>query len=235
MIFREKHLGLAASVISGVTEAFDKYDSVICLEDDLIFSKDYLTYMNVMLERYKEDERIWTISGYSPYLDRLEVLDSDLYLAYRASSWGWGMWKDRWQTIDWDVADYSEFKYSIQKRKSFSRGGLDMPIMLDMQMNGIIDSWAIRWCYEQWKQDKMTVFPKETRVEHIGFGNSSTHNKKQKRPEQVLKNNHKMITGDVVVDDVILDEFRKYYRCNKIKILIKIVVFGKLIKAVKHG
>lgn len=234
-IFREKHLGLAKSVILGVTEAFDNCDSLICLEDDLIFSCDYLTYMSAMLDRYKEDKRIWSISGHSPYLNRLEVLASDLYLAYRASSWGWGMWKDRWETIDWDVIDYPEFRFSISKRKSFSRGGIDMPIMLDMQMNGIIDSWAIRWCYEQWKQDKMTVYPKETRVEHIGYDSSSTHNKKKKRPEQILKQSHNAISGDAAIDNGILDEFRNYYRCNKFKIIIKIIVFGKSVKAIKHG
>lgn len=235
MILREKHLGLAASVISGVTEAFDKYDSVICLEDDLIFSRDYLTYMSAMLDRYKENERIWSISGYSPYLDRLNILDSDLYLSYRASSLGWGMWKDRWMTIDWDVTDYSGFRLSISKRNSFSRGGIDMPLMLDLQMNGIIDSWAIRWCYEQWKQNKMSIFPKETRVEHIGYDGSATHAKKKTRPEQVLKKSHEEITGEAVFDDFVLDEFRNYYRCNKVKIIIKILVFGKLKKVVENG
>jgi hypothetical protein len=233
--YREKHLGLAESVISGITKAFSEYDSVICLEDDLVFSQDYLMYMSSMLDKYREDKKIWSISGYSPFLNRLEVLDSELYLGYRASSWGWGMWKDRWESIDWNMTDYATFRFSLSKRKSFSRGGVDMPLLLDMQMNGIVDSWAIRWCYEQWKQDKITVFPKETRVEHIGYDSTSTHNKKKKRKEQVLKDNHKEIIGEAIFDNELLEEFREYNKCSRIKIIIKIIIFGKCVKVVKDG
>ena len=73
--------------------------------------------------------------------------------------WGWGTWKYQWNQIDWEIKDYNQFKYNLLSQIKFSRGGSDMPGMLKKQMNGKIDSWAIRWCYNQYKKDLLTIFP----------------------------------------------------------------------------
>ena len=50
VIKREKNIGLASNVISGVTEVIQRYGKVIVLEDDLVVSKDYIVYMNDALD-----------------------------------------------------------------------------------------------------------------------------------------------------------------------------------------
>lgn len=57
--------GLANSVISGVSEIIDTYGKVIVLEDDLITSRFFLKYMNEVLDIYKDDSNIWSVSGYT--------------------------------------------------------------------------------------------------------------------------------------------------------------------------
>ena len=61
----EKNKGLAKSIIGGVSDIIQKYGKVIVLEDDLKLSPYFLEYMNDALEYYREDEKIWSISGYS--------------------------------------------------------------------------------------------------------------------------------------------------------------------------
>lgn len=50
-----------------------------------------------------------------------------------------------------------------------------MARMLDRQMEGAIDSWAIRWCYAQSKLDALTVYPVHSLVQNIGLDGSGTH------------------------------------------------------------
>ena len=47
--------------------------------------------------------------------------------------------------------------------------------MLAMQMEGKIDSWAIRWCFAQSNQEMYTVYPKISYLENAGCDGSGTH------------------------------------------------------------
>lgn len=173
--YQNKHKGLAKSVIEGVTDVINRYEKIIVLEDDIVTEPNFLEYMNDCLDFYKDDCKIWSISGYAIPEKKISGLNQSLYLSYRASSWGWATWKDRWETIDWTVADYKKFKYNIFKRRHFNRGGNDLAFMLDRQMKGDIDSWAVRWCYSQSMQNRYTVYPVCSLVENIGCDGSGTH------------------------------------------------------------
>ena len=173
----KENKGLANSIIDGVTRIVNKYGKVIVLEDDLIVSTDCLNYMNEALEFYKDEKNIWSISGYGPDMACLKNYKEDIYLSPRGSSWGWATWKDRWETIDWAVKDWHEFKKDKKAIEKFNLGGNDMYRMLELQMLGKIDSWAIRWCYNQFKQDKYTIYPKKSKIINDGFNDDKgTHN-----------------------------------------------------------
>ncbi len=168
--------GLANSIIEGVSKILQKYENIIVLEDDLLVSENFLDFMNQSLEFYKDSENIWSISGYTPELTCLNEYKKDVYLSPRASSWGWATWNDRWLSIDWNIKDYSDFKKNTTSIARFNEGGNDMSVMLKMQMSGKIDSWAIRWCYNQFKMKKYTVYPTFSRLVNIGFDEKGTHN-----------------------------------------------------------
>ena len=65
IVLREENLGLAESVISGVTEIINKFGKAIVIEDDIVTSKYFLKFMNEALEFYKEQKNIYSISGYN--------------------------------------------------------------------------------------------------------------------------------------------------------------------------
>lgn len=175
VVEHEKNLGLAKSVISGVTQQMEHCGKVIVVEDDLVTSTDFLQYMNDALNYYEQDEKIWSISGYSFPMQETEHAMHDVFMSYRGCSWGWATWQDRWNSVDWNVSDYAAFVFHHGKRRRFNRGGSDLSDMLDLQMRGRIDSWAIRWCYAQSKQEKWTVYPVRSKVENIGCDGSGTH------------------------------------------------------------
>ncbi|MCK2156181.1 sugar transferase [Exiguobacterium sp. 17-1] len=173
----EKNYGLANSIIKGVSKIIREHPSekVIILEDDLITSNFFLKFMNESLNYYEKNNSIWSISGYSPPIKIPENYRNDIYLSYRSSSWGWGTWKDRWNSADWQIKDYDNFIEDKKSVQRFNRGGMDLAGMLKMQMNNKIDSWAIRWCYTQYRQNKMTIYPVKTLIENIGLDGSGTH------------------------------------------------------------
>ncbi len=171
----EKNRGLANSIISGATEIIREYKRCIVLEDDLLTSKYFLSFMNDALDYYEQDKRIWSVTGFTFALKALKNYPFDVYLSYRANSHSWGTWLDRWETVDWEVRDFAELSRSWKKRKQFNRGGNDLYRMLRHQMRGERDSWAIRFCYSQSKQNKLTVYPKVSLIKNIGFDGSGTH------------------------------------------------------------
>jgi GT2 family glycosyltransferase len=61
LIERGNNLGLAKSIVLGVTEIIHEYGSIIVLEDDIVTSPGFLTYMNDALDLYADDERVMHI------------------------------------------------------------------------------------------------------------------------------------------------------------------------------
>jgi hypothetical protein len=166
--------GLANSVINGVTRVLKSYDKVIVVEDDLLVSSNFLPFMNQALDYYKNNERILSIAGYTdPIKSRT---GDDIYFTQRACSEGWATWSDKWLTIDWNVQDFESFKKSRIEQRRFNRMGSDMTGLLCKQMKGKVDSWAIRYCYHQFKNDLYTVYPTVSKVKIFGLDEFATHN-----------------------------------------------------------
>lgn len=172
----KKHKGLANSIISGVSTIINKYGKVIVLEDDLKVSNDFVDYMQRGLNFYENNKRVWSVAAHCPMVTGLNKCREDVFLAPRVESLGWGTWKDRWQHTDWEVTSYDDFKKDYMGQLLFNLGGKDLCKMLRNQMtDNQFESWAIRWGYQQFRERKYTVYPKESRVIHCGNDNRSTH------------------------------------------------------------
>jgi hypothetical protein len=173
----EVNRGLANSIIAGVTQVFQEYDRIIVLEDDLEVSNNFLAFMNQSLNLYEDEQEVFSIGGYSFPFDRKDDDEVDGYFLNRSWPWSWATWKNRWEKIDWGVSDYENFKNNRTERKEFARLGSDVNAMLDKQMRGELDSWAIRWVYHQFKIQGLSYFPKISKVKNNGFDALATHTK----------------------------------------------------------
>ena len=168
--------GLANSVISGVTQVINKYGQVIVVEDDNRVAPDFLDYMNRGLEYYEHNDRIGEIGGYCAPIRIPDDYPYDVFAMGRGSSYAWASWKDRWNQIDWEVTDYKQFKNNPKKRRAFNEYGEDLFQMLEGQMEGNIDSWAIRSAYSKFKNGLLCIMPVKTRVENQGYDGTGVHN-----------------------------------------------------------
>lgn len=172
---QSSNLGLAESVIQGVSGLLAEFPAIIVLEDDTVVSPEFLAYMNRAIDAYASDHRVWSISGHLPSIRIPMRFREDVLFAARASSWGYATWADRWRQMDWSVAYTREAASDPALRKALRRAGWDMPRLLDLQARGEIDSWAIRWCTRAIELGSVTAYPPRTLVHNIGLDGSGTH------------------------------------------------------------
>ena len=208
----EINKGLADSIITGVTEVLKNHERVIVLEDDLVTSPNFLNFMNEALDFYNTNPKIFSISGFS--IPIKNNTDKDVYFTQRANSTGWGTWRDRWIKIDWAISDYSEFKKNYRQRLAFNKMGSDLSQMLNKQMHGKINSWAIRWCYHQFKNNLFSVHAIFSKIENVGFGSENATNTKEKfnRFKTILDNEAKTkfsFDNDVKLNANLIKQFVK--------------------------
>lgn len=172
IIISDLNKGLAVSLVSGITESFDFYESVIVIEDDLVFSKYFIEYMNSQLDFYKYDLKVGSISGFSTITKYQDGYFN--YFHQRPCSWGWATWKNRWQRGIWAL-EKRNLLDSIKMRFKFNQGGQDLYRMLRSQEKGKINSWAIRWAYTHFENRWIVSYPTQSLVENIGFRDDGTH------------------------------------------------------------
>lgn len=179
IISHRENKGLANSIISGVSQVIYDYGKIIVVEDDLVTSPNFIKFMNDGLTKYGKDTKVFSISGYMPPIEIPASYTWDSFFALRSTSWGWATWRDRWEEVSWELDDFLEFSNNSQRVREFKAIGSNFFGLLKKQYEGKIDSWAIRFCYHQFKNKQYSVYPVISKVQNIGFGEGATHTTKQ--------------------------------------------------------
>ncbi|MEO3431125.1 hypothetical protein AAFN88_19880 [Pelagibius sp. CAU 1746] len=176
VVERERNLGLANSITDGVSALCGRHGRAIVLEEDLVVSPHFLGYMNDALARYKDEERVMQVSG---HLFPLELTgDEDAVFLPLTTSWGWATWARAWRKFDGDAKGYEALKNDKALRLEFDCGG-GAPYfgMLRDQLNGRVDSWAIKWYLSVFLARGLVLYPRKTMVLHEGWDEKATHAK----------------------------------------------------------
>ena len=173
IIEHEKNMGCANSIIYGVTKICEEYGSVIVLEDDMVTSPYFLTYMNESLEIYSNDDRVISIHGYIyPVKSKLP----ETFFLRGADGWGWATWQRGWKCFNPDGQYLLDELQKLDMTNEFDfNGTYGYTQMLKDQIAGKIDAWDIRWYASAFLEDKLTLYPRHSLVHNIGNDSSGTH------------------------------------------------------------
>jgi len=173
VIESEFNNGLANSVINGVTEILNKHEQAIVLEDDLVTHPFFLTYMNSYLDIYKDDDSVISLHGFMYPVK--EKIDTPFFLK-GADCWGWATWKRGWDLFQQDgqLLLNQLVKRNLAKEFNFNNS-YNYTSLLEAQIKGEVDSWAIRWYASAFLAGKLTLYPPFTLVHNIGFDGTGTH------------------------------------------------------------
>jgi GT2 family glycosyltransferase len=222
IIEREENWGLANSIINGVTNIVNKYGKIIVLEDDLVTSPFFLKFMNEALEYYKDEKKVWHVSGWN-YPINTDGL-GDVFLWRLMNCWGWATWADRWQHYKKDVnATIKEFsnkdikKFNIDGVENFWRQILE-------NKKGKINTWAIFWYATIFQKNGLCLNPSQTFVINNGLDGSGVHcGKNTSFTNNLSTNNQITINTAINENSIALKRIQGFYNKQKKTFFIKIL------------
>lgn len=173
IIERKQNMGLANSIISGVTQLVNDYGKVIVFEDDLLSSPYTLQYFNDALDKYAGEEKVMHVCAYMYNLKADNLPETFFYRA--AGSWGWATWARAWKNfqpdIDQLIAQFDKEKisrFSIEHNMNFWR-------QVQAFKAGKNNSWAIRWYASIFLKGGLTLNPARSLINNIGNDGSGVH------------------------------------------------------------
>ena len=172
VIKQKENLGLAKSIHGGVSDVLKQHHRIIVMEDDLIVSSSFLSYMNDALIKYEASEEVYQISGYMiPH--KLPLRNPGFLRA--PGSWGWATWADKWGNFD--LNDYSLLNSGNERNFSrFDLGGF-YPHLDSLRKNkkGKLDTWGVKWYAHIFLRDGLCLYPPHSLVKNIGHDKSGVN------------------------------------------------------------
>ena len=210
IIERKENWGLAHSIISGVTQLCASYGRVIVMEDDLIVSPYFLSYMNDALEKYEYETTVMHISG---YMFPIEADLPETFFCKIMSCWGWATWQRAWKYFETDVARLLAVIKSKKLEKEFSVNGTYPYIkILEKQNRGKIDSWAICWYASIFISKGLCLYPKYSLVKNTGHDSSGVHCKSNNVFNvRIYRNKINSFSTSIAEDKQAYDTLIKYF------------------------
>lgn len=175
IIERDQNWGLSRSIIDGVTQLVHASGRLIVLEDDMELSPYFLQYMNQALKLYADEPRVASIHGHCFDLT-WEGEPPETFFLRGADCWGWATWSRAWELFEPDSNKLLETVRRSTHRAQFNfDGAYNYENMLEAQLAGRIDSWAIRWHASCFLADRLTLFPGMSLLNNIGVDGSGSH------------------------------------------------------------
>lgn len=192
---QEHNLGLANSVIAGVSAVIQKHGSVVVMEDDLLCTTDFLDYINKALTHYENTPSILSVTGFLFPIAIPASYSSEVCVLPRPSSLGWATWLPKWQKADFSVPDFKHFMADTSAQTAFNVGGEDLTLMLLKQQMGVVNSWAVRWAFAHFQNNAYCLYPVRSKIQHIGAdGTGSETGKTDKLDTVIYEGNIKLET-----------------------------------------
>jgi hypothetical protein len=165
--------GLAASIIAGVTALTQERGQVIVMEDDILTSPVFLDFMNDALDAYRDNEKVGAISG---YIFPLAAQLPETFFLPDESCWGWATWKRAWTKFEPDGGKLlQEIRRTGRLREFDLYGSYPFRKMLEDQIAGRNNSWAIRWRASLFLNQMLSLYPGGSLARNIGTDGSGTH------------------------------------------------------------
>ena len=208
----ENNLGLADSIIHGVTQIIQQFGKIIVIEDDLILSPGFLEYLNEALKIYDEDERVMHISAYMyPIKKNLPAT----FFLNTTSCWGWATWSRAWKYFNPSAEELlKQLNQSGRLNEYTFESSAPFYDHLQWNVNGQLKTWAIKWYTSVFLQNGFCLHPFPSLVRNSGNDGSGTHGSVPVFNNQEIVNS--IIPKKIPVEENMIarKEIKKFYRDN---------------------
>lgn len=172
--YSDVNLGCGRRIFTGLTNAFKIVDRLVIIEDDIVISDSFLPFCEALLEKYKDDERINSISGMN-HFGIYEDCPYSYFFSRGGAIWGWATWKRVWDDIDWNL-DIINDSYIY---KTLIRNGIPYRFtdgmaerakgIADLIKNGGAPSfWTFHFLLYSYLESRFNIVPKYNQISNIG-------------------------------------------------------------------
>lgn len=175
--YNENNQGLFAGVSGALDWFFSHVDEGIILEDDCVPHPDFFGYCDQLLEKYRDDDRVWCISGDNSV---------DLPISHGASYgfirdpliWGWATWARAWRHFDHELSGWPAIRASSTERQMYP-DRVERRVRrksFDHYFTSGIDAWGYKWKFTVQKNGGLVAVPRVNLVSNIGWNRpDATH------------------------------------------------------------
>lgn len=206
----------------GIKMLLDLFGRTIFLEEDVVSAPGFLTFMNQALDRYENNGKVISITGYCPPIAIPADYKFDAYFLRRFNGWGLGLWKDRAHLIKpVSLGEYRDLIADRGKLRKFNEGaGPDIIHGLGLDAKGQIDALDLKIIYAQFVHDKYTVYPTSSLVANIGMDGSGTHCAATEKFGTAMSKKHDFIFPEsFFVDEAIVEANFRFNRFSGVAAL----------------
>jgi len=175
-LFRSENLGCGFAVCSAINWFFEHVESGIILEDDCMPDVSFFEYSSELLEKFKEDEDIYVISG-TNMQKGIKRGEGSYYFSNYPVTWGWASWRRAWNHFNYDITNFNnsfdsgdlDHVFQNQHEKSYWKKKIKKG---DLEKKNI---WDYQWYFAIWKNKGIGITPNFNLITNIGFRNNASH------------------------------------------------------------
>jgi hypothetical protein len=172
-LFRTENLGCKVAVSSGIDWFFENEEQGIILEDDCLPDSSFYDFCETLLNYYKDDERVFHISG-NNFQDGILRGDGSYYFSKYNNIWGWATWRRAWKTYDVKMSELEKALKLNAFDSLMSKGELKFWLnCFEEVRTGKKNTWDYQTMLNQWLHNGLTIIPNQNLVTNIGFGSGT--------------------------------------------------------------
>ena len=175
--YSDKNMGARRRISSGLDWVFAQVERAIILEDDCLPDPSFFNYCDELLERYRDDDRVFSISGDN--LQRGQVRgEASYFFSNYFHGWGWATWRRVWKNYDHEMEGWPAFR--DQRLENFFSDPVEQTywrsFLNDLSASTFYTSaWDYIWMLTGWMHGGLTIQPNVNLVENTGFGVDATN------------------------------------------------------------
>ena len=186
-LFRDENLGCGRAVSQAISWFFEDVEEGIILEDDCLPDVSFFPYCSQLLERYRHDKRIFSISG-SNLLGTAWKAQEHSYFWALPGIWGWATWRRAWKFYDFKMTGWEEPEIQDHIREGLvTKGWYNFYYpMFEATFKGRIDTWDVQWLFTTLINSGLAANPAVNLVRNLGFGRLGTNTGDKNNPIALL-------------------------------------------------
>lgn len=171
--YSERNLGEVASIPAAIERVLAATGEAIVIEDDTVASPSFFRFCDELLEHYRHDERIMSITGFRP-----EGIPRGPYSYGFArqpiANGSWATWHRAWRHYDYELTRWTELRDTrwLDDTVPVAEAAALWRAILEGDVSP--GDYGLRWVFNCWTQHGLGVVPTTNLVTNVGFGSDAT-------------------------------------------------------------